>query len=689
MGQERDPASEIAATRGWGAAVGPVVRPTLVAFAGVLLLFAVYEAIERSWLADADVELIFMLHRLRGLAAALVAGGLASWLILRRVPPLLTSAGAERQNPARPIDPEERRLHYARWFVMMRWIALVVAAVLVFAAIHAFGLLPREAGAALGATLGVFALANLGYALHLRRGRAGPRFLALQAYADVGFLIVLLHFSGGIENPLVALTILHVIIAGVVLGRKHAYLIAGVASACFALLAWGEWSGSLTHYALGIFPHSPGEGPLLHATYDTLYVVSRVLVQAATLLLVAFFITSLTDRIRLDEWRLGRFADQSLAQAQLLERALDTTQAALCLYDHELKPYWANDRWKKWARELPAAPAGQPPSVSPAASTLGDGRVRTDEVRIPAGTADGRVGPGTGNGQRVLQLLSAPLFDREGQISHVVTLATDVTDQKIAQAAVIRAERLAALGQMAGQLAHEVNNPIAILSAKARLLLRDESNDLSERTAQEIRKIIDLADRVARIAQGLLSSCRPAPGLPTPLDIRLPIRKVLADIESRAKESGVRIRDDLPAELPRVLASASELEQVFLNLFLNSLDAMTDGGDLRVSTPRELVTMEGGRPGVEVVVADTGVGIPADIRERIFEPFLTTKAQSRSSGLGLSICFGLLRGYGGEIRVESEPGKYTRVIVRLPAAPADHPAVGASVFPPSKVQTYV
>jgi signal transduction histidine kinase len=648
--------------------MGSIARPTLIAFGVVLVLILGYDLVERVWLSDADLGTIYMLHRLRGAAAALIAGALASWLILRRTPPLLAVPGApERQDETR-TQPEEKRLHFARWFVRMRWIAVVVAAVLIVAATEIFGLLPGEVAPRLAATVAVLALTNVGYTLYLKSGLAGPHLLRLQVYTDVAILILLLHFSGGIENPLLPLTLLHVIIAGIVLERGQSYLVAAAASVLFAFVAWGEWSGFLPHYPLALFPHVMSDGVVAHAAFEPLHVGTRVVFHAAILFLVAFFTTSLTERIRRDELRLERLADQTRAQAQLLERSLETTETAICVDDRELETFWANDRWKAWLSETPELCGVVGGGESPRSRTLADGRVRVVEV---ATSSDGAAraardgGPG-----RVLQLVTAPLLDREGRISHVVTLARDVTEQKVAQAALIRAERLAALGELAGQVAHEVNNPIAILSAKARLLLRDHRGELAEPVTTELAKIIELADRVARIAQGLLSFCRPIHGLPAALDVRDPIRAVLADVQTRAAELGVRIHDDLPEELPLVLAVADELEQIFLNLFLNSLDAMARGGDLRVSARPVPVVLESGAQAVEVVVEDTGHGIPTQLQARVFEPFLTTKAERRGSGLGLSICLGLVRGHGGEIEVESEPGRFTRVHVRLRAAPA-------------------
>ena len=270
------------------------------------------------------------------------------------------------------------------------------------------------------------------------------------------------------------------------------------------------------------------------------------------------------------------------------------------------------------------------------------------------------------DGQRVFQVTTAPLLDLDQKIVQVVELAQDITAQKKAQARMLHAGKLAAVGELAGQVAHEVNNPISIITAKASLLLSDHANDMSAKVAQELAKITELALRVARIAQGLLSYCRPSAATRTRLDLRVPIRKSVAAVDELARRAGVRIEDQLADALPLVKANPHELEQVFLNLLLNALDAMPKGGWLNISRVPGEVRLSDGRPALAIVVADTGCGIPDDIRDKIFEPFFTTKKEGRGTGLGLSICLGIVRGHDGELDIDSKVWQGTRVTIKLP-----------------------
>jgi signal transduction histidine kinase len=646
-------------------------RAGLAALVLIGVFFGAYEVVERGWLADSDPDLLRVLHLLRGVSAALITGALVTWLILRDLPPLLGEPPAEIPDERVP-HAGPRRLHHARWFIRMRWIALVVATLLIVAAVLLAELLPPELAIPLLGLVGFLAVLNLGYARWLRRGHASDRFLAVQAYVDLVVLTLLLHFSGGVENPLTPLMLLHVIIAGVVLGRGEAFRIAAFGSVLFALLAVAEWSGAVSHYTLSIYPHLPGAGGTFHAAHHTGWVASLVVLQALILALVAHFTTTLAERVRSDERRLEAFADQAVSQAQLLERALDSTETALCVCGCEGAPIWSNSRWRTWLEDAPEL--GEmiclPAAPSPGAT---EGPLRFRELAV-----GGRAGPGgSSEGTRVFRLATARLMDRGGNAAHVATLAHEVTAQKLADARMVRAERLAAVGELAGQVAHEVNNPIAIINAKARLLLRDGRQALPAHAAGELAKIVELSDRVARIAQGLLSYCRPSPGVRTPLEVREPVRRALSFVEGRAREAGVEVTDALPDRLPPVLANQGELEQVFLNLFLNALDAMPAGGRLGVSA----TTWAGASGAISVIVdvTDTGPGIPPEVRDRLFEPFLTTKPDGAGTGLGLSICLGLVHSHGGEISVDSGPGRPTRFRVRLPAAPLSDPAPSRNI----------
>ena len=637
----------------------------------LILTYAGNEVLERVWLPDLGNQgVLHLFHIATGILLFLGAASVVGWMIIKASPAFLAVSPVEEESSGRArLTEEEQARIYAQWFITMRWIAVLVAVFLVIITVEVVEFLPRAVWRPLMVTVGVLAGLNVLYGFLISWDRGARILLLLQGYIDLLLLTVLLHFSGGVENPLSTVMIFHVIIGGILLSRRQCYGIAAAGSLLFGLLVWAEGTGVLEHYTLAVFPHFEQHGHVSHAAHQPFYAITAVILQTAILFLTGYFVTTLAERIRYNERRLEAMADRALADRQLLEQALDTTGTGLRVLNRNFQSSWANNRWIEWFVGPPGT-TGQGFELlngenSPARQSLQDGRTRVTEVPLEAGGCPAGT-PSPGGGLRVFQVTTAPLLDGSQNISQVVELAQDITQQKQTQAQMMRAGKLAAVGELAGQVAHEVNNPISIISAKANLLLSDHRQEMSPKIALELGKINHLANRVARIAQGLLSYCRPSPATRIALDIRVSIRKSLAMIEEHAKTRGVRIEEDLPGCLPAVQANAHELEQVFLNLFLNALDAMPQGGWLKVSAHPGSVRFADGKSGLAVTVEDTGDGIPEAIRERVFEPFFTTKQEGRGTGLGLSICLGLVRSHGGELQIDSKVWQGTRVTVKLP-----------------------
>ncbi len=562
------------------------------------------------------------------------------------------------------VTREARLRRYAWWFIHMRWVVTALAVIVIVIAIEVGHLLPPQVFWPLISTLVALGTFNWAYGAALRAGwRVGP-ILAVQVYADLLFLTVILHYSGGMENPIALLVCLNVILAGIVLSRARCFTVALAASGSLAVLAWAEWAHALPHYTLGMFPH--GHTETIHAAYDAAWTASWTGLHVIVCLLTAHFVSRLADEARAHEERLVAAAEGARTQQELLEQALENTRTGLRVLGRDLGLQWVNDQWRRWFPAGGSAEAGffawARAESSDARATLTDGQVRAAEYADEA--AESVAEPG-----RAFLVITAPLHDGQEHITRVVQLAQDITGQKKAQAHMLRACKLAAVGEIAGQLAHEVNNPVSIISTKARLLLSDRRPELSERAAREVEKIVHLAERVARLAQGLLSYGRPAAGPRAPLDVRTPVQRALSLVGEQAARQGVRLVDQTCAGLALVEANAAELEQVFLNLLLNALDAMPAGGVLTAWMPAHPARFADGRATVEAVIGDTGAGIPREIQDRIFEPFFTTKEEGRGTGLGLSVCYGIVRSHGGEILVESKPAAGARFSVRLPVAP--------------------
>ncbi|UCG21510.1 MAG: two-component sensor histidine kinase [Deltaproteobacteria bacterium] len=234
---------------------------------------------------------------------------------------------------------------------------------------------------------------------------------------------------------------------------------------------------------------------------------------------------------------------------------------------------------------------------------------------------------------------------------------------------IIEAGKLASVGELAAGIAHEINNPVAIMVEEAGwiedLLEEDGSCEDPAEARRALKQIKNQGVRCKQITHKLLSFARKTDPELRKVQLNELIDEVVALSEQRVKYSNVKLKLNLTPHLPEVYASPSEFEQVLLNLVNNALDAMTpEGGTLEITT-----RVDGGH--VVVDVADTGQGIPKANLARIFDPFFTTKPVGKGTGLGLSICYGIIKKMEGEISVNSAVGLGTTFHVRLPLSPED------------------
>jgi len=233
-----------------------------------------------------------------------------------------------------------------------------------------------------------------------------------------------------------------------------------------------------------------------------------------------------------------------------------------------------------------------------------------------------------------------------------------------AQLSMLRAEKMAAIGQMAAGVAHEINNPLTGVITFATLVKRRVKD---EGLKEDLDTIIEEAHRCSKIARGLLDFARGGRLSPQNADVNLVVARTLALVEKQALFHNIDIVRQLSERLPPVSLDADRIGQVFLNLVMNAAEAMGGSGRL-ILTTQPVADWEGGGEAVRVTVEDTGPGIPEDIAVRIFDPFFTTKEPGQGTGLGLAVSYGIVEDHGGRIRVSGRPGKGARFTVTLPVA---------------------
>ena len=249
-----------------------------------------------------------------------------------------------------------------------------------------------------------------------------------------------------------------------------------------------------------------------------------------------------------------------------------------------------------------------------------------------------------------------------------VLLLEDTTEKVGLERSARQAEKLAALGTLSAGLAHELNNPVGIISSRIDLMLQEaEELGLPPQVRQDLEVLHRHSQRVSRIARGLLSFARQSPGDRGLLDLNRVVEDTMLLLEKQVSKEGITVRRSLARDLPPMQGDPNALQQVVLNLLTNARDAMRDGGEIRIETGTVA-----GRPGwLRLVVADNGPGIPLHRLPRIFDPFYTTKAQG--TGLGLSVSYGIVRELQGTIDVQSQPGKGTTFTLTFPVvATEDH-----------------
>lgn len=279
-------------------------------------------------------------------------------------------------------------------------------------------------------------------------------------------------------------------------------------------------------------------------------------------------------------------------------------------------------------------------------SLLESGRPETIEVRFV--TASGAV--------RWLRITNRPLFDeQEGRVVRVLGAAQDITGRKLAELHALQLDRLAAVGRLAATMAHEINNPLQAIRTNLDLAI-DFPLAEEERQAR-LRLVQHEVERLMTITSRAMNLVRPPQVQQEPVSLATVVHQAVSLLERQFAQSGVELTLDVPAALPAVYTSSDLLLQVMLNLMLNAVEAMEEGGTLHIAARH--VDRH-----VTLTFVDSGPGFTPDALHRLFEPFYTTKRGS--TGLGLSLCHAIIQQHGGTISAGNAPGGGAIVTITLP-----------------------
>jgi signal transduction histidine kinase len=235
------------------------------------------------------------------------------------------------------------------------------------------------------------------------------------------------------------------------------------------------------------------------------------------------------------------------------------------------------------------------------------------------------------------------------------TLERNLSELKQTQDMLIQSEKLASLGKLVADMAHEVNNPLMIISGKAQLSLMEELKN--KKIKENLKVIVEQCERTKDIIQRLLTFSKPSKGALTEIDINKSLEDAIKLIEHQYSLANVKIIKNYMSSPPAIKIDEKQMQEVFMNLLKNSSDAMPKGGTITVSTCKETNN-------IRIDFKDTGEGISEENIKKLFEPFFTTK--EKGTGLGLSVCYGIIKAHNGELKYESKPGKGTTATILLP-----------------------
>jgi PAS domain S-box-containing protein len=247
--------------------------------------------------------------------------------------------------------------------------------------------------------------------------------------------------------------------------------------------------------------------------------------------------------------------------------------------------------------------------------------------------------------------------------TRAIAFVTDISERVAFQRAARQADKLAALGTLSAGIAHEINNPIGIITSRVEvMLLEGEGGALPAELRKDLEVILRQARRVAAITQGLLSFARQSSGVRAPVNLNRVVEEIFHLVQKDLTRGHIEVTLSLDETLPDSVADANAIGQVLLNLLTNARSAMPDGGQITIATSYQPATRS-----LRLTVTDTGSGIPPEILPKIFDPFFTTR--SDGTGLGLSISHGIVHDHHGTLAVRSEVGKGTTFTLTFPVDP--------------------
>ncbi len=556
-------------------------------------------------------------------------------------------------NPTKDLFQEEL-IERLFWFIRLRWLAAggVLSAIL----LANMGGLIESLTPLVSISLVLLGLNGLFYYHATRVKEDHGRVTAnarVQVICDLVILTLLIHFSGGAENPFLFFFVFHTILASILLEKRESYVFAFTAMLLFGIMILSEYTGIVQHHCM-LLHHNPFIGITVPELWkNPAYLFITYFVFVTTLLISTYLTGSVATRLRERSQRLKALQEELLRVEKYKWRAvLECMREGVVFVDNE----------------------GELAFYNASAADIKDEALRSCNAHAAARKGGGAHPELTGDnhshdfsrtlnvGGRVYESICSSIDDSEGGHLGRVIVSRDITERKEMERRLMHQEKMTVIGKMAAGIAHELNNPLGVISMFTQMAMKRVL------PGEPVRDYLDTIGRntevCKKVIQGLLTYARMAPTLRRSIDLNECINEVLFMCGPLMQKQAILLESRLDKNLPNYVGDPDQLRQVFMNLVINAVHAMEGGGRLKVLT--EIGGGAAASETIHIVFSDNGTGISPKYLPGIFEPFFTTKPEGVGTGLGLSTCKNILEGHGGTISVESEEGKGSSFTIRLP-----------------------
>jgi len=575
------------------------------------------------------------------------------------------------------FEGDEAKTYTAR---LLNRVLVVIAAMLLFSSLVALPFFYKEK---LGSAIIVLTLTLIVAVSHvlMHRGRVSTACAVLVFGVWVTYAVLVLT-SGGMGSPNVIFFLAITVLAGLLMGRRIAVLVASIS----IVAGFGMILVELLGYSLPrIFPAPPIAGWM-----DLIF----GLVLATTTLNLALSTREEALAMARRQLEERQRTELALRQSEETYRVLiETTATGFAVIDHEGRVRDANAEYVRLTghkelseilgRRVTEWTAGHDiaRNADQVRRCFAEGSVRNLEVDYV--DAEGRITPIEINGT-ILQTAEGP---------RIVTLCRDISARRRAEGQLRQAQKMESIGRLAGGVAHDFNNLLTVISGYAEMLLAEQSS-LPD-TVEKLNGIREAGRRAADLTRQLLAFSRKQILQPKLLDLNRTVADT-ARLLTRLIGEDIQLATVLTTEAATIMADPGQLSQVIMNLAVNARDAMPSGGTLKLETAvasmdeEQLVDAPDAKPGryVMLSVSDTGCGMTPETQSRVFEPFFTTKEAGKGTGLGLATVYGIVNQSGGFLRVQSEPGRGSTFRVYLPhVGPVAPPSPAEPIGVPKGVET--